>query len=105
VRGARTPPGAHHPGLRKLKPRRIIRISHLHPKGRGFQIVKKDLKIRAPMIPKDNGFKKLLKDTLMSDNLYASHWVDAVIRTAYSIMENWRKRYLKRESQEDQAEG
>jgi len=47
------------------------------------------------MIPKDNGFKKLLRDTLMRDNLYASHWVDAVIRTAYSIMENWRKRYLK----------
>jgi putative transposase len=31
----------------------------------------------------------------MKDNPYASHWVDAVIRTAYSIMENWRKRYLK----------
>jgi putative transposase len=31
----------------------------------------------------------------MKDNPYASHWVDAIIRTAYSIMENWRKRYLK----------
>jgi hypothetical protein len=24
----------------------------------------------------------------MKDNPYAAHWVDAVIRTAYSIMEN-----------------
>jgi putative transposase len=31
----------------------------------------------------------------MKGNPYAAHWVDAVIRTAYSIMENWRKRYLK----------
>jgi putative transposase len=27
----------------------------------------------------------------MRDNPYASHWVDAIIRTAYSIIENWRR--------------
>ena len=47
------------------------------------------------MIPRDNVFRKSLRDMLMKDNPYASHWVDAVIRTAYSFMENWRKRYLK----------
>jgi len=31
----------------------------------------------------------------MKDNPYAAHWVDAVIRTAYSIIESWRKRYLR----------
>jgi putative transposase len=31
----------------------------------------------------------------MKGNPYAAHWVDAVIRTAYSIMENWRRRYLR----------
>jgi putative transposase len=31
----------------------------------------------------------------MKNNPYAANWVDAVIRTAYSIMENWRKRYLR----------
>jgi putative transposase len=31
----------------------------------------------------------------MKGNPYAAHWVDAVIRTAYSIIESWRKRYLK----------
>jgi putative transposase len=31
----------------------------------------------------------------MKDNPYAAHQVDAVIRTAYSIMENWRRRYLR----------
>jgi putative transposase len=31
----------------------------------------------------------------MKDNPYAAHWVDAVIRKAYSIMKSWRKRYLR----------
>ena len=57
--------------------------------------MKMGLKIRVPEIPKNNGFRKMLRDTLMMDNPYANHWVDAVIRTAYSIMESWRKRYLK----------
>ena len=47
------------------------------------------------MMLRDNGFRKSLRDMLIKDNPYASHWVDTVIRTAYSIMENWRKRYLK----------
>ncbi|MGC8949595.1 MAG: RNA-guided endonuclease TnpB family protein, partial [Thermoprotei archaeon] len=53
------------------------------------------LKIKVPTLPKNNGFKKMLRSELMKNNPYASHWVDAVIRTAYSIMGSWRKRYLK----------
>jgi putative transposase len=41
-----------------------------------------------PIILKDRAFKKCLRDELMKGNPYAAHWVDAVIRTAYSIMEN-----------------
>ena len=52
--------------------------------------------MRIPIIPRDRAFKKRLREELMKDNPYAAHWVDAVIRTAYSIMENWRKRYLRR---------
>ncbi|MGC8949377.1 MAG: hypothetical protein ACP5OK_08595 [Thermoprotei archaeon] len=53
------------------------------------------LKTRTPAIPRDGGFRKRLRDELMRDNPYASHWVDAVIRTAYSIIKSWRKRYLR----------
>ena len=40
-------------------------------------------------------FKRMLRNELMKDNPYARHWVDAVIRTAYSIIKSWRKRYVK----------
>jgi putative transposase len=58
-------------------------------------VVIRGLKMRVPIIPKDRAFKKRLREELMKDNPYAAHWVDAVIRTAYSIMESWRKRYLR----------
>ncbi|MEM4013478.1 transposase, partial [Desulfurococcus sp.] len=57
--------------------------------------VKLGKKIRIPVLPKSNSFKKILRDELLKDCPYAKHWVDAVIRTAYSIMESWRKRYVK----------
>jgi putative transposase len=52
------------------------------------------LKMHVPIIPRDRVFKKRLREELMKDKPYAAHWVDSVIRTAYSIMENRRKRYL-----------
>jgi putative transposase len=61
----------------------------------GKLITNMGLKMHVPIIPRDRAFKKRLRDELMKDNPYAAHWVDAVIRKAYSIMENWRKRYLK----------
>jgi len=57
--------------------------------------VKIGRKIRVPKIPSDKNFKKKLRDSLLTQCPYAKHWVDAVIRTAYSIIESWRKRYLK----------
>jgi putative transposase len=58
-------------------------------------VVIRGLKVMIPIIPRDRAFKKRLRNELMKDNPYAANWVDAVIRTAYSIMENWRKRYLR----------
>jgi putative transposase len=46
-------------------------------------------------LPKSKSFKKKLRDDLLLNCPYAKHWVDVVIRTAYSIVESWRKRYLK----------
>jgi len=64
--------------------------------GRGRkQVVIVPNKFKVPELPKDKSFKKKLRDELLLDCPYAKHWVDAVIRTAYSIMESWRKRYLK----------
>jgi putative transposase len=51
--------------------------------------------MRIPIIPRDRAFKKRLREELMKDNPYTAHWVDSAIRTAYSIMESWRKRYLR----------
>jgi putative transposase len=61
----------------------------------GKLITNMGLKIRIPIIPRDRAFKKRLREELMKDNPYAAHWVDTVIRTAYSIIESWRKRYLR----------
>jgi len=52
-------------------------------------------KFKVPELPKSKSLKKRLRDELLLDCPYARHWVDAVTRTAYSIMESWRKRYLK----------
>jgi len=52
-------------------------------------------KVKVPELPKSRSFKKKLRDELLKNCPYAKHWVDAVIRTAYSIVESWRKRYVK----------
>ena len=52
-------------------------------------------KVKVPELPRSSAFKKRLRDELLKECPYAKHWVDAVIRTAYSIMGSWRKRYLK----------
>jgi putative transposase len=51
--------------------------------------------MRVPITPKYRAFKKRLREELMKGNPYATHWVDHVIRKAYSIMKSWRKRYLR----------
>ncbi len=55
-------------------------------------------KVKVPRVPVDRKFKKMLRDALLAECSYAKHWVDAVIRTAYSVIESWRKRYLKGEA-------
>uniref|UniRef100_A0A7J2U2G9 Transposase n=1 Tax=Ignisphaera aggregans TaxID=334771 RepID=A0A7J2U2G9_9CREN len=59
------------------------------------QVVIIPSKFKVPELPKSKSFKRKLRDDLLQNCPYARHWVDAVIRTAYSIMESWRKRYLK----------
>ena len=49
------------------------------------------LRMKAPNMPKDKSFKRMLRDMLMKENPYTSHWVDAVTRTVYSIIESWRR--------------
>ncbi len=63
--------------------------------------VKIGKKLRIPVLPKSNSFKKQLRDELLKECPYAKHWVDAVIRTAYSIMKSWRKRYTKGKARRD----
>ena len=69
-------------------------FQELVKKGKKLVVIR-GLKMRVPIIPRDRAFKKRLREELMKDNPYAAHWVDAVIRKAYSIMESWRKRYLR----------
>ena len=61
----------------------------------GKLVVIRGLKMRVPIIPKDRAFKKRLREELMKGNPYVAHWVDAIIRKAYSIMKSWRRRYLR----------
>jgi len=51
-------------------------------------------KVKVPELPRSSAFKKL-RDELLKECPYAKHWVDAVIRTAYSVMGSWRRRYIK----------
>lgn len=53
----------------------------------------RSIKLKVTRIP--SSFRKKLRDELVRSNTYTKHWVDAVIRTAYSILESWGKRYVK----------
>ena len=48
-----------------------------------------------PIIPKSKEFKRNLRNKLLKDWNYASHYVDSAIKTAYSIIHSWRRNYLK----------
>ncbi len=48
-----------------------------------------------PIIPKSREFKRDLRNSLLRDWKYASHYVDSAIKTAYSILNSWRRNYLK----------
>ncbi len=48
-----------------------------------------------PIIPKSREFKRNLRNELLKDWSYTSHYVDSAIKVAYSILNSWRRNYLK----------
>ncbi len=48
-----------------------------------------------PAVPKSRDFKRELRNTLLKGWDYASHYVDSAIKVAYSIINSWRRNYLK----------
>jgi len=48
-----------------------------------------------PIIPKSKEFKRSLRSRLLREWEYAAHYVDSAIKTAYSIINSWRKNYIK----------
>jgi len=48
-----------------------------------------------PTLPQSKEFKKSLRDKLLQNWPFAKHYVDSAIKTAYSILDSWRKNYLK----------
>jgi len=48
-----------------------------------------------PIIPKSKDFKRTLRNQLLKDWNYASHYADSAIKTAYSILNSWRRNYIK----------
>ena len=48
-----------------------------------------------PTIPKSREFKRNLRNELLRNWSYASHYVDSAIKVAYSIMNSWKRNYLK----------
>jgi len=39
-------------------------------------------------------FKKLMRDTYVRGWIYAKHWVDSALKTAFSIIKSWKKNYV-----------
>ena len=48
-----------------------------------------------PLYRKDNQFRKCLRDRYLKGWIYAAHWVDSALKTAFSIMDSWKKNYVK----------
>jgi len=62
-------------------------------KTRKYYCVKRLIQV----IQKTKEFKKKLRDELLKDWAYASHYVDSAIKVAYSILNSWRRNYIKGE--------
>lgn len=48
-----------------------------------------------PLLKKDREFRKSIRDRYISKWVYSKHYVDSAVKQAYSILNSWRKRYLK----------
>jgi putative transposase len=46
-----------------------------------------------PALP-NYSFKKLMRDTYVKGWIYAKHWVDSALKTAFSIIKSWKKNYV-----------
>ena len=66
---------------------------------RGGKKIKKHYYVKRlnPIIPKSREFKRNLRNSLLKDWDYASHYVDSVVKTAYSILNAWGRNYVKGE--------
>ena len=48
-----------------------------------------------PSIRKDRAFKKELRDKHLEGWIYSKHYVDSAIKQAHSVLNSWRKGYLR----------
>ncbi len=48
-----------------------------------------------PKLPKSKEFKRELRNKLLQNWDYASHYIDGIIKTAYSILQSWASNYKK----------
>ncbi|MEM1609475.1 MAG: zinc ribbon domain-containing protein, partial [Thermoplasmata archaeon] len=48
-----------------------------------------------PFLRKDKTFRKNVRDKYLEGWVYSKHYVDSAIKQAYSVLESWRKRYLR----------
>ncbi len=71
--------------------RRYYLIEQENRKIRRYYYVKRLI----PVIPKSREFKRNLRNILLKDWVYASHYVDSAIKVAYSIIDSWRRNYIK----------
>ncbi len=55
---------------------------------------KKQIRI-IPFYNRSNEFKKRLRDKHLENWPFAAHWVDSALKTAYSIIDSWRRNYVK----------
>jgi len=73
------------------KQRNYYVIKHGKRKIKKYYYVKRLI----PIIPKTREFRRKLRNSLLKDWKYASHYIDSAIKVAYSILNSWRRNYLK----------
>lgn len=71
------------------------RNHYLIRNGKRVERKKHYVKRLIPIVPKSREFKRNLRNILLRDWSYASHYVDSAIKVAYSIINSWRRNYLR----------
>ena len=71
------------------------RNHYLIRSGKKFKRKYYHVKRLIPTIPKSREFKRDLRKELLRNWSYASHYVDSAIKVAYSIINSWKRNYLK----------